>query len=89
MTYIPPPIDLSAVDQEWRNSALCAQTDPEIFYPEKGSDARDAKKVCLQCTVRTECLAFALDSRERYGVYGGLTERQRRPLLGLASKDAA
>lgn len=65
---------------DWRDLALCAQTDPEIFYPEKGESSRPAKKVCAGCEVRAECLQDALDNRERFGVRGGLSERERRDL---------
>jgi WhiB family redox-sensing transcriptional regulator len=62
----------------WRLDALCAETDPEAFFPEKGGSTREAKRVCLGCSVRTECLEFALDNDERFGIWGGLSERERR-----------
>lgn len=65
---------------EWTEDALCAETDPEIFFPEKGGDVRAAKKVCAACPVRDECLAHALANHERFGVWGGLTERNRRKI---------
>lgn len=65
---------------EWMSHGLCAQTDPESFFPEKGGSVREAKKTCLSCDVRTECLAYALEHGERFGVWGGLTERERRKL---------
>ena len=52
-----------ADDAGWQERALCAQTDPEAFFPEKGGSTREAKKVCLTCDVRTECLESALSSR--------------------------
>ena len=58
--------------------ALCAQTDPEAFFPEKGGSTRDAKKVCVGCEVRGECLEYALEHDERFGIWGGLSERERR-----------
>jgi WhiB family redox-sensing transcriptional regulator len=64
----------------WQTEALCAQTDPEAFFPEKGGSTRDAKKVCSSCTVRQECLDYALDNDERFGIWGGLSERERRRL---------
>ena len=67
-------------DGDWRERALCAQTDPEEFYPEKGGSTREAKKVCLTCEVRDECLAWALENDERHGIWGGLSERERRKL---------
>jgi WhiB family redox-sensing transcriptional regulator len=62
----------------WQEKALCAQTDPEAFFPEKGGSTREAKKVCLSCEVRAECLDYALKNDERFGIWGGLSERERR-----------
>ncbi|WP_373456763.1 WhiB family transcriptional regulator [Brevibacterium sp. 50QC2O2] len=64
----------------WQELALCAQTDPEAFFPEKGGSTREAKKVCGSCEVRMECLEFALENDERFGIWGGLSERERRAL---------
>ena len=64
----------------WQAEALCAQTDPEAFFPEKGGSTRDAKRVCQGCTVRGECLEYALAHDERFGIWGGLSERERRKL---------
>ena len=76
-----PWTDLSpAGDASWRLEALCAETDPEAFFPEKGGSTRDAKRVCTGCTVRAECLEFALANDERFGIWGGLSERERRRL---------
>ena len=63
-----------------RADALCAQTDPEAFFPEKGGSTRDAKKICTACEVRGECLEYALSNDERFGIWGGLSERERRKL---------
>jgi WhiB family redox-sensing transcriptional regulator len=64
----------------WQERALCAQTDPEAFFPEKGGSTREAKKVCRACEVRAECLEYALQHDERFGIWGGLSERERRKL---------
>jgi WhiB family redox-sensing transcriptional regulator len=64
----------------WQERALCAQTDPEAFFPEKGGSTREAKKVCVSCDVRAECLEYALEHDERFGIWGGLSERERRKL---------
>ena len=64
----------------WQERALCAQTDPEAFFPEKGGSTREAKKVCTGCDVRMECLEYALEHDERFGIWGGLSERERRKL---------
>ena len=67
-------------DQEegWQERALCAQTDPEAFFPEKGGSTREAKKICTGCEVKAECLEYALANDERFGIWGGLSERERR-----------
>ena len=64
----------------WQERALCAQTDPEAFFPEKGGSTREAKKVCVGCEVRSQCLEYALANDERFGIWGGLSERERRRL---------
>ena len=69
-----------AGDESWREDALCAETDPEAFFPEKGGSTREAKRVCVGCAVRMECLEYALSNDERFGIWGGLSERERRRL---------
>lgn len=64
----------------WQADALCAQTDPEAFFPEKGGSTREAKRICDSCEVRSECLGYALENDERFGIWGGLSERERRKL---------
>ena len=65
---------------EWAADALCAQTDPELFFPEKGGATWEARRVCAGCPVRAECLDYALAHDERFGVWGGESERSRRRL---------
>ena len=67
-------------DRGWQDRALCAQTDPEAFFPEKGGSTREAKRICLGCEVRDACLEYALANDERFGIWGGLSERERRRL---------
>jgi len=69
-----------SVELSWQERALCAQTDPEAFFPEKGGSTREAKRVCLSCDVRSQCLEYALAHDERFGIWGGLSERERRRL---------
>ena len=64
----------------WQDLALCAQTDPEAFFPEKGGSTREAKRICVGCEVKAECLEYALMQDERFGIWGGLSERERRRL---------
>jgi WhiB family redox-sensing transcriptional regulator len=77
--FEPEPLPEVGTDQ-WQDRALCAQTDPEAFFPEKGGSTREAKKICLGCEVRHECLDYALAHDERFGIWGGLSERERRRL---------
>jgi len=69
----------------WQDLALCAETDPESFFPEKGGSIREAKRTCRSCEVRAECLEYALGNDERYGVWGGMSERERRRLRRQAA----
>ena len=64
----------------WQADALCAQTDPEAFFPEKGGSTRDAKKIRSGCEVKAECLEYGRKNDERFGIWGGLSERERRRL---------
>ena len=83
LAQVMPELDDDGSDGgvlSWQERALCAQTDPEAFFPEKGGSTREAKKVCLSCDVRGECLEYALSNDERFGIWGGLSERERRKL---------
>jgi WhiB family transcriptional regulator, redox-sensing transcriptional regulator len=66
--------------QSWRGAALCRDTDPDELFV-RGAEQNRAKVVCMGCPVRTECLAEALDNRIDFGIWGGMTERERRALL--------
>ncbi len=85
------PVFLTAVHDDesallaWQEQALCAQTDPEAFFPEKGGSTREAKRICVGCEVKGECLEYALGQDERFGIWGGLSERERRRLKHQAS----
>jgi len=72
--------DLLGNAPEWQERALCSQTDPEAFFPEKGGSTREAKRICSRCEVKGECLEYALGHDERFGIWGGLSERERRRL---------
>lgn len=68
---------------DWRKTGLCSETDPALFFPDKGHSVRPAKSICDHCDVINECLTDALELNERYGVWGGLSERERRVLRHL------
>ena len=83
LSLVPDPLDAAPAteeDDQWQENALCAQTDPEAFFPEKGGSTREAKRICLGCEVRDKCLEYALANDERFGIWGGLSERERRRL---------
>ena len=65
---------------DWVLQALCAQVDNEIFFPDKGGSTLEGKRICEQCPVAAECLDYALENNERFGIWGGLSERERRKL---------
>jgi WhiB family redox-sensing transcriptional regulator len=72
----------------WRERGACKGLDPQIFYPETDEDADTAKRVCAQCHVQTACLEYALQFREREGVWGGTTERERRRIIRQRRRSA-
>ncbi len=72
----------------WRQRAACRGIDPEVFYPVSDEEADPAKEVCGDCPVRQPCLEYALARRERDGVWGGATERERRRILRQRRKSA-
>ncbi len=65
----------------WRQRAACRGVEPEIFYPISEEEAEEAKAICSACAVQETCLEYALGNRERDGVWGGATERERRRMI--------
>lgn len=82
MTHAPrvimPPIDTYSPEDDWRQHARCRGIDTAVFFPCRGEDVSEAKAICAQCPVREPCLADGM--RERFGIRGGLSERERRTL---------
>ena len=74
-----PALALTAIGL-WNADARCADTDPEIFFPSADSPATEARAICWNCPVRDDCLAYALDADEEYGIWGGLDPRERQNL---------
>jgi len=66
--------------QTWQRKANCMGVDPDLFFPERGSSTREAKEVCRGCVVREECLEYAVTYGEKFGIWGGLSERERRKI---------
>jgi WhiB family transcriptional regulator, redox-sensing transcriptional regulator len=79
---------VSLRDIEWRKLGACRGLDASIFYPEDDDDALAAKEVCAGCGVRAACLEHALSSREKAGVWGGATERERRRIIRQRRRSA-
>jgi WhiB family redox-sensing transcriptional regulator len=73
---------------EWRMAGACRGLDPAIFHPEDDADADTAKAICADCVVQVACLDHALARREKVGVWGGATERERRRLLRQRRRSA-
>jgi WhiB family transcriptional regulator, redox-sensing transcriptional regulator len=65
---------------EWQAKARCSEVDPEIFFPERGGSSKAARAVCSKCEVRMQCLEYALNNKEQFGIWGGTSERERRKL---------
>ncbi|WP_068399089.1 WhiB family transcriptional regulator [Kribbia dieselivorans] len=80
MTLSPITPTPPAWASDWATRGRCAHADPEALFV-KGKDQRTAKVICQSCPVVAECLADALDHRTEFGVWGGMTERERRALL--------
>lgn len=66
--------------EPWVDEAVCASTDPESFFPEVGGSSRAAKRICNACEVREQCLQYALDHHIKEGIWGGLSDVERRAL---------
>ena len=65
-------------EDSWQSLASCIESDPDLFFPERGASTNEAKRICRACLVREECLEYALTNGEKFGIWGGLDERQRR-----------
>jgi WhiB family redox-sensing transcriptional regulator len=65
-------------ERRWQERANCLGVDPDLFFPERGASTREAKGVCAGCEVRMECLEYALRNSEKFGIWGGMSERERR-----------
>jgi WhiB family redox-sensing transcriptional regulator len=76
----PEDVDLRETTVEWQQDAACVQHRDVDFFPARGESVRDAKAVCASCPVRVDCLDFALRLKVAHGVWGGLSERERRSL---------
>lgn len=69
---------LAVGELAWQDYAECRGADADLFFPERGASTRKAKAICGECQVREQCLDFALDIGEKFGIWGGMSERERR-----------
>ena len=76
------------LERGWQDQANCLGVDPDLFFPERGASTREAKEVCKGCIVRGECLEYALANGEKFGIWGGLSERERRRLRRQRAQDS-
>jgi len=65
-------------DLAWQDGANCRGANADLFFPERGASTRAAKAICRECQVRPECLEFAIVTGEKFGIWGGMSERERR-----------
>jgi WhiB family redox-sensing transcriptional regulator len=72
-----PQASFTFLNQTWAVDAVCAQTDPELFHPDRGGSITAAKRVCAGCPATTQCLDWALATNQRWGIWGGLSTRER------------
>ncbi len=69
---------MQSPEPPWQRQANCMGVDPDLFFPERGASTREAKEVCRGCVVQEDCLEYALANGEKFGIWGGLSERERR-----------
>ena len=82
----PKPMDVDLLSKvtslneapDWQRRANCMGVDPDLFFPERGASTKEAKEVCRGCVVREDCLEYALANGEKFGIWGGMSERERR-----------
>lgn len=78
-------LDLDISGREWMEFASCTSADPDAWFPAKGSSTREAKRICSRCKVKSECLEYALVHDERFGIWGGRSDRERRKIKRRAT----
>ena len=71
-------VEENSITEGWQDFANCLGVDPDLFFPERGASTREAKEVCRGCVVREDCLEYALQNSEKFGIWGGMSERERR-----------
>lgn len=84
----PPPVERGP-DMSWLEDAACRGVDPALFFPERGASTREAKAICAECPVREQCRDYALDTNQKHGIWGGLSERERRRIRSKRFREAS
>ena len=79
------PVD----DLSWQDHANCVGLDSNLFFPERGESCDEAKAICAACTVRAECLEYALANNEQFGIWGGTSNRERRAIRSRRRRGVA
>ena len=87
--FLPVRLEVDVGRPGWQMQANCRGVDPDLFFPVRGATVREAKQVCRDCAVREDCLEYALANCEKFGIWGGVSERERRKLRSAAKKTNA
>jgi WhiB family transcriptional regulator, redox-sensing transcriptional regulator len=80
LTDLIEALQAEGVDMAWQDFANCRGADPDLFFPERGASTRTAKQICRECGVQDACLEFAIVSSEKFGIWGAMSERERRKI---------
>jgi WhiB family redox-sensing transcriptional regulator len=80
LRWVAPPALFDPQRPDWQHEGACLGHDPDIWFPERGQDYQRAKLICHECPVRTECLEWALATEQKFGIWGGASERERRAM---------
>jgi len=80
LTDLIEALQAEGVDMAWQDFANCRGANPDLFFPERGASTRTAKQICRECGVNDACLEFAIVSSEKFGIWGAMSERERRKI---------
>lgn len=87
--HIQAPRGNAAAAVRWQDHKACSVANAELFFPERGGSSSAARAICAKCPVRTACLRYALEHHEKFGIWGGTSERERRRLMKLSDTEVA
>jgi WhiB family redox-sensing transcriptional regulator len=89
LRWTAPPAIFDPQRPDWQKRGECLGNDPDLWFPERGDDTSRAKAICRECPVRAECLEYALETKQMFGVWGGYSERERRPMRAARKRAAS